>query len=81
MPGKNAKLAALVVALPTSSVWPSGLDRATLAAAMAPLAPGLFSTTTGTPRLSCRLLPTRRVTMSVPLPAPKGTTRVMGLAG
>jgi hypothetical protein len=64
-----------------NSVCPSGAERATCIAAIAPLAPGLSSTTT----LCLSALPSGsamiRVTTSVPLPAPNGTTMVIGLVG
>ena len=44
--GKNAGLVAKEVAA-ISSVYPSGAARATSSAPMLPLAPGLFSITTG----------------------------------
>jgi len=44
---------------------------------MAPLAPGVFSTMTGTLNVSPRYLASDRVPMSVPLPAPNGTTSVI----
>ena len=46
-----------------------------------PLAPPLFSMTTGTLASVLSACPTMRASWSVPLPAPKGTTMVMGLLG
>src|SRR5690606_3809653 len=48
---------------------------------MAVAAPGLLSTTTGTFRLCESCWPMARATTSVPPPAGKGTTSVMGLLG
>src|SRR5262245_29031937 len=49
--------------------------------AMMPKAPGLFSTRTFWPRI-CRICsPTMRMTMSVALPGPNGTTILIGLLG
>src|SRR5690606_18184074 len=60
---------------------PSGVALATWSFPRIPLAPGLFSTTTGTPNRSPRCLPTSRAMVSVPPPAGYGTMRLMGLAG
>ena len=49
--------------------------------AMMPNAPGLFSMTTGWPRIGRICSPTMRMTMSVALPGPNGTTTRTGLLG
>src|SRR6218665_2044343 len=64
--------------LPISSVWPSGLARATCAVPMLPPPPPLFSTTTGTPRSLPMGPASTRDTMSVVPPAAAGTTMVIG---
>src|SRR6218665_352920 len=64
--------------LPISSVWPSGLARATCAVPMLPPPPPLFSTTTGTPRSLPMGPASTRATMSVVPPAAAGTTMVIG---
>src|SRR5512132_2143669 len=64
-----------------NSVYPSGLLLATYAAAMEPLAPGLFSITTGLPSDSASFWPSNRAPTSVPLPGPNATTMVMGRLG
>src|SRR5262245_23180429 len=46
-----------------------------------PKAPGLFSITTGWPRIGRMCSPTMRMTMSVALPGPNGTTTLTGLFG
>src|SRR5262245_48499695 len=46
-----------------------------------PKAPGLFSITTGWPRIGRMCSPTMRMTMSVALPGPNGTTTLTGLLG
>src|SRR5512139_1953422 len=58
----------------TKIVWPSGLALATTSAAIAPLAPGLFSTTAGTPKMRFSPSATLRAAWSVADPAPNGTT-------
>ncbi|MNL33178.1 hypothetical protein D3C87_1550730 [compost metagenome] len=65
----------------TTSVYPSGLLRATSCVPMMPLAPGLFSTTTGWPRSMAICLPRLRATTSVMLPGGKGTTIRIGWSG
>ena len=57
----------------TSQVWPSGGDLATVAAPIAPAAPGLFSTTICQPALSMILDWMKRATGSVEPPGGKGT--------
>src|SRR6266850_6272729 len=59
-------------------VWPSAFARATYAVPMPPLAPGLFSTTTGTPRDSCIFAPTSRLRMSPIPPGGYGTMTETG---
>ena len=49
--------------------------------AMMPKAPGLFSITTGWPRIGRIWSPTMRMTMSVALPGPNGTTTLIGFVG
>src|SRR5262245_35401714 len=49
--------------------------------AMMPKAPGLFSTTTGWPRIGRMCSPTMRITISVALPGPKGTSTLIGFDG
>jgi len=65
----------------TKIVWPSGFDLAATSAAIAPLAPGLFSTTAGT--LNSRLSPSAmlRAAWSVAEPAPNGTMKRNGPLG
>jgi len=46
-----------------------------------PNAPGLFSTTTGWPRTGRICSPTIRMTISVALPGPNGTTTLIGFDG
>src|SRR5712691_13509109 len=48
---------------------------------MMPKAPGLFSITNGWPRIGRTCSPTIRITMSVALPGPKGTTTLIGFTG
>src|SRR5262245_21209539 len=69
----------LLVAI--NSVWPFGAARATWAAARAPFAPTLFSTTILVPSAVASLPLIRRAMMSVALPAPDGTTMAIGLPG
>src|SRR5262249_46994877 len=49
--------------------------------AMMPKAPGLFSISTGWPRIGRMCSPTMRITMSVALPGPNGTTTLTGFDG
>ena len=67
--------------LPMQSVWPSGGDLATDSEPTTPPAPVRLSTTTGWPSSSDILGATRRVMMSVEVPAPKGTTTRTGRFG
>jgi len=62
-------------------VEPSGAERATCTAAIAPLAPGLFSTITLWPSAVPSRCPMMRPIRSLPLPGPNGTTKVIGLFG
>ena len=62
-------------------VWPSGAARATSCAAIMVLAPGLFSTSTGTPSASASLGATTRAWMSVVPPAAKPTSTRIGCPG
>src|SRR4029453_14470344 len=62
-------------------VYPSGSDLATNSAAMAPLAPGLFSTTAGWPRNSWNFQPMARPTRSEEPPGTNGITTRIGLDG
>ena len=48
---------------------------------MAPVAPGLFSMTTGCPSFSCILWDMIRASESVEPPGGKGTVMVIGLSG
>src|SRR6185369_411260 len=64
-----------------SSVWPSGLARATYAAPIAPVAPGRLSTITGVRRLSDMIGATAREIESATPPAWNGQTRVIGRVG
>jgi hypothetical protein len=56
-------------------------DLATNSAAIAPFAPGLFSTTAGWPRNSWNFEPMARPTMSEEPPATNGITTRIGLDG
>ena len=67
--------------LPMQSVWPSGGDLATASEPTTPPAPVRLSTTTGWPSSSDIFGATRRVMMSVEVPAPKGTTTRTGRFG
>src|SRR4029450_1825666 len=60
---------------------PSGLALAATSAAMAPLAPGLFSTTAGTRKMRVSPSPTLRAAWSVADPAPNGTMMRNGPLG
>src|SRR5215831_12557855 len=71
----------LVPGLPICSVYPSGLERAISSIARMPKAPGLFSITTGWPRIGRMCSPTMRMTISVALPGPNGTTTLIGFEG
>jgi hypothetical protein len=66
-------LEAAAVLEQTKIVWPSGLLLAARSAAIAPLAPGLFSTTTGTPKVLFSPSATLRAAWSVAEPGPNGT--------
>jgi hypothetical protein len=59
------------------SVWPSGAARATTCVPILPLAPGLFSTTTGWFQRRWISSPMLRARMSGPVPGVNGTTMVM----
>src|SRR6476620_3318506 len=61
----------------TITVWPSGAARATDWVPMLPLAPGLFSTTTGWSQRCWISSPSTRARMSGPVPGVYGTTIVM----
>ncbi len=63
------------------SVCPSGGAPATATAASISDAPGLFSMITGLPRLCDSFSPYMRAITSMPVPAAKGTTIVMGRDG
>ena len=65
----------------TIRVWPSGAAFATKSVPILPLAPGLFSTTTGCFQRSASLGWRARARMSMPVPGVKGTTRVTGREG
>ena len=62
----------------TSNVLPSGFELATASAAIAPLAPALFSTTTETPSLALKISAAIRPAMSDGPPAAKPTTKRIG---
>src|SRR5882672_6581406 len=66
---------------PTRMVWPSGSALATNSAAIAPFAPGLFSTTAGWPRSSWNFEPIALPTMSEEPPATNGMMTRIGLDG
>ena len=63
------------------SVYPSGAARAVCSAAIAPSAPGRFSTTIGWPSAVPSGCATMRATMSVEEPAPNGTMKRTGRDG
>src|SRR5436305_11878437 len=65
----------------TKIVWPSGLDLAATSAAIAPLAPGLFSTTAGTPKMRFRPSATVRAAWSVAEPGPNAAMMRNGPLG
>ncbi len=67
--------------LTMSSVYPSAGDFATNSAAILPLAPGRFSTTTVWPTRLPSSWPSRRASASVPPPGGNVTMRWIGLAG
>src|SRR5262249_28348548 len=71
----------LMPGLPICSVYPSGLERDISSIARMPKAPGLFSITTGCPRIGRICSPTMRMTISVALPGPNGTTTLTGFEG
>ena len=60
----------VITPLATSSLWPSAGERSTSIAPMLPLAPGLFSITTGWPSVACMLWKTERAAKSVWPPGP-----------
>ena len=62
-------------------VWPLGAARATLAAAMVPPAPTVFSTSTVWPSVLPMGMAIRRATASVGPPAANGTTSEIGRSG
>ena len=64
-----------------ATVWPSGFERATNAVPMPPFAPGLFSTTTGTPSDSAIFGAMSRLRMSPSPPGGYGLTMVTGCPG
>jgi hypothetical protein len=76
--------AGLIATAPTvvkNSVWPSASDFATYSAAMAPFAPGLFSTTMLWPSDVRSRSARSRATKSVVPPAVKATTSRIGRLG
>src|SRR3954447_12781407 len=77
----SATLEAAAVLEQTKIVWPSGLLLAARSAAIAPLAPGLFSTTTGTPNTRFSPSAMLRAAWSVAEPAPNGTRMRIGPLG
>ena len=58
----------------SSSVWPSADAVATCRVAITELPPGLFSTSTGTPRSGESFSASERATTTVPPPGANGTT-------
>ncbi len=62
-------------------VCPSAGFAFTCCTAIAPLAPGLLSTSTGWPSVRCICSATSRAVESAPLPAAKPTTTRIGLDG
>src|SRR5712691_8868070 len=74
-------LSTIVTSITANRVYPSGGILATRAAAIAVLAPGWFSTTTGWPQTSLRRWATTRVRMSVGPPAGNGTTNLIERLG
>jgi hypothetical protein len=70
-----------VVPLFTSTVRPSGADRATASAPTTVAPPGRFSTTTFVPRAGAMRSASSRAITSVDPPGGKGTTSVTGRAG
>jgi hypothetical protein len=70
-----------VVWLPIMSVYPSAGDFATASAAIMPLAPGRFSTTTDCPRASVSFCAMILAATSVPPPAAKPTSIFTGRSG
>lgn len=77
----TAGATASVLALPHSSVYPSGAAFETKVAPSDPPTPGLFSMMTGCPRCVLSTLPTRRALRSVGPPVENGTTSVTARAG
>src|SRR5215813_11120126 len=63
------------------SVAPLGVDLATNSVAITPLAPGLFSTTTGLPIRACIFVPMARMITSVLAPAGNDTMNLMAPVG
>src|SRR5262245_32432820 len=72
---------ALVPIGPMSSMWPSGALFVTRSLAMAPPAPGRFSTTTCCPRRSASFSPSARETLSMPPPGGYPARNRMGFDG
>jgi hypothetical protein len=70
-----------VVTLPISKVCPSGSADAAARVPIAPLAPGLLSTTTCRPRVDESHCATRRPMTSIGPPAANGTISLIGLLG
>jgi len=66
-----------VVLVEINTVWPSGSARATFWAARTPLAPAMFSTMTGRPKVLETCSPRMRASVSVALPAWNGTMNLM----
>ncbi len=77
----STRAAQTVVEMVTRKVWPSGGDFATKSAAIVPLAPVRFSTTTGWPNLRDRNSPYWREKLSVRPPVAVPTTMRIGLEG
>src|SRR6218665_1394212 len=72
---------ARLLVFPSTSLWPSGADLATLSTPRLPPAPGRLSTSTLQWFCSAIFCATVRAVMSEPLPGGNGTTRRIGLAG
>ena len=66
---------------PTINMLPSASARAVYWAAIAPAAPGMFSTTTLVPNFSVNLGANVRAMMSVPPPGVNGTINFIGFSG
>ena len=70
----------MMLLVPNSKVSPSGIDLATNKAPMPPVAPTLFSMTTGRFRMDASLGPNTLATTSVGPPFENGTMMRMGFS-